>query len=328
MDKRYQVFVSSTYADLKNERSAVIQTIMEMDCIPAGMELFPATDEEQWEFIKKVINDCDYYIIIIGGRYGSIGPEGLSYTEMEYDYALEAGLKVIAFVHEEPDSLPFEKMESDPEFKTKLIAFRNKVSTGRLVKMWSNPEHLPGMVALSLQRTIRIFPALGWVRANKTNNEEILKEINELRKENQIFRKQIDDYKKNSKSNLENLAALDEIITLNLTRWSKRDNKYTRFQKEITWKRLTFCFLPYILNCPSEQAARRYLEKVFSEEFNTTVDGIVDQDFLTIKIQLKALNYIQIEYSKTTKGDAAWFWILTSLGQEFLIKERTIKTNT
>ena len=190
MEKRYQVFVSSTYADLKNERSAVIQTIMEMDCIPAGMELFPATDEEQWEFIKKVINDCDYYIIIIGGRYGSIGPEGLSYTEMEYDYAIEAGLKVIAFVHEEPDSLPLGKMESDPEFKEKLIAFRNKVSTGRLVKMWSNPEHLPGMVSLSLQRTIRIFPALGWVRASKTNNEDILKEINELRKENQIFKNQ------------------------------------------------------------------------------------------------------------------------------------------
>jgi hypothetical protein len=50
MDKRYQVFVSSTFADLKKERSNVMQTIMEMDCIPAGMELFPATDEEQFEF--------------------------------------------------------------------------------------------------------------------------------------------------------------------------------------------------------------------------------------------------------------------------------------
>ena len=57
MDKRYQVFVSSTYADLKAERQQVLQALMEMDCIPAGMELFPAVDEEQWEFIKKVIKD-------------------------------------------------------------------------------------------------------------------------------------------------------------------------------------------------------------------------------------------------------------------------------
>lgn len=92
MDKRYQVFLSSTYADLKDERQKVIQTLMEMDCIPSGMELFPATDEEQWEFIKKVIDDCDYYLLIIGGRYGSINAEGISYTEKEYDLHLQGTL--------------------------------------------------------------------------------------------------------------------------------------------------------------------------------------------------------------------------------------------
>ena len=60
MDKRYQVFVSSTYADLQQERQKVIQALMEMDCIPAGMELFPAADEEQWEFIKRIIDDCGH----------------------------------------------------------------------------------------------------------------------------------------------------------------------------------------------------------------------------------------------------------------------------
>jgi hypothetical protein len=87
VEKRYQVFVSSTYADLKEERQHVTQALMEMDCIPAGMELFPATDEEQWEFIKRIIDDCD--LLIIGGRYGSTTDEGISYTEKEYDYAVE-----------------------------------------------------------------------------------------------------------------------------------------------------------------------------------------------------------------------------------------------
>ncbi len=102
MDKRYQVFVSSTYADLKEERKAVHQTLMEMDCIPAGMELFPAADEAQFEFIKKIIDDCDYYLLIIGGRYGSLTDEGVSYTEKEYDYAVSIGLSVIALIHSEP----------------------------------------------------------------------------------------------------------------------------------------------------------------------------------------------------------------------------------
>jgi len=107
----HQVFVSSTYADLQEERGRVIQTLMEMDCIPAGMELFPAVDEEQFEFIKKVIDDCDYYLLIIGGRYGSTTEEGVSYTEEEFDYAVNKGLKVIAFLHQDPDSIPAGKTD-------------------------------------------------------------------------------------------------------------------------------------------------------------------------------------------------------------------------
>src|SRR6267142_4136154 len=132
MDKRYQVFISSTYADLKSERQRVIQALMEMDCIPSGMELFPAADEEQWEFIKRIIDDCDYYLLIIGGRYGSTTPEGISYTEKEYDYAMERGLKVIALLHASPEEIAMGKSETDPELRVRLNAFREKVAKSRL----------------------------------------------------------------------------------------------------------------------------------------------------------------------------------------------------
>ena len=79
MDKRYQVFISSTYADLREERSKVMQTIMSLNCIPAGMELFPASNAELFEFIKRIIDDCDYYILIVWGRYGSLSEDGISY---------------------------------------------------------------------------------------------------------------------------------------------------------------------------------------------------------------------------------------------------------
>jgi hypothetical protein len=105
-DKRYQVFVSSTYADLKDERGKVIQTLMEMDCIPAGMELFPAMDEETFDFIKTVIDDCDYYLLIIANRYGSSAPDGISYTEKEYDYAVSKGIKVVALIHQKAGEPP------------------------------------------------------------------------------------------------------------------------------------------------------------------------------------------------------------------------------
>lgn len=182
MDKRYQIFVSSTFRDLEDERKSVIQTLMEMDCIPSGMELFPAADEEQWQFIKKVIDDCDYYLLIIGGRYGSLTTEGISYTEKEYDYAVEKGIKVIALIHGKPEEIPSGKSEAEPELREKLNKFREKVKQNRIIKFWEKASDLPGIVSLSLNKTIKMFPATGWVRADQIASSELLNEINELRK--------------------------------------------------------------------------------------------------------------------------------------------------
>ena len=106
MDKRYQVFVSSTFTDLVAERKSVVQALLSLDHFPAGMELFPASDDDQWALIKGVIDDSDYYIIIIAARYGSVSEEGVSYTEKEFDYAVSIGKPVLAFLHEHPEEIP------------------------------------------------------------------------------------------------------------------------------------------------------------------------------------------------------------------------------
>ena len=51
MERKHQVFVSSTYKYLVKERQEVIHALLELDCIPAGMELFPAADEDAWSLI-------------------------------------------------------------------------------------------------------------------------------------------------------------------------------------------------------------------------------------------------------------------------------------
>ncbi|MGP5383387.1 DUF4062 domain-containing protein [Glutamicibacter arilaitensis] len=65
MNKREQVFVSSTFEDLKEARDTVIFGLLEADCFPAGMELFPASNASQWELIKSIIDDSDYYWLAI-----------------------------------------------------------------------------------------------------------------------------------------------------------------------------------------------------------------------------------------------------------------------
>lgn len=126
MDKRYQVFVSSTFTDLKEERKAIIECLLNAKYIPAGMEMFAASNDEQFKYIKKIIDTCDYYVLIVGARYGSINPStGKSFTEQEYDYAVEKGIPVLAFLHDNPYNLSVEKR--DDENRELLERFRNKV---------------------------------------------------------------------------------------------------------------------------------------------------------------------------------------------------------
>ncbi|MDR2894859.1 MAG: DUF4062 domain-containing protein [Alistipes sp.] len=113
MDKKYQVFISSTYIDLIEERYQISRAILDTGCIPAGMEQFPAFDEEQFNYIKRIIDYCDYYVLIIGGRYGSMDDTGMSYTEKEFDYAISKGINVLAFLHSDPTALPEDKKETD-----------------------------------------------------------------------------------------------------------------------------------------------------------------------------------------------------------------------
>lgn len=166
MEKRYQVFISSTFQDLENARQEVSQALLRADCFPAGMELFPAADEEQFEFIKTIIDQSDYYILISAGRYGSIHPEtGLSYTEMEYDYAVKIGKPVIRLLHKDPfEQLTGKSIEKTDEGRDKLKQFRKKLSGTRLVRYWENPSQLQTEVLFGLTSIIKTRPADGWTR--------------------------------------------------------------------------------------------------------------------------------------------------------------------
>ena len=161
MNVRYQVFISSTFRDFESERKILTQALLKIDCFPAGMEWFPAADEEQFNYIKQVIDASDYYVLVLGGLYGTIAPDGKSYTEKEYDYAVSTGKKIIALVQRNPPLT-----ETDDDRKIKFSQFRKKVVNGRLVSLWNNTEELSTNMVTSLTHAIGKYPAQGWIRCN------------------------------------------------------------------------------------------------------------------------------------------------------------------
>lgn len=177
MKKKYQVFVSSTYEDLIEERKSVSQALLECDCIPAGMELFPASNKQSWDIIKKVIDESDYYLLIVAGRYGSRGTnddgEKVGYTEMEYDYAIKTGKPVIAFIHSKVEDLKATQVDETKIGKIRLEKFKTKIkSSGRNVKFWCDKAELISGIKTSIPAMIEDYPSDGWVRGDASVGED------------------------------------------------------------------------------------------------------------------------------------------------------------
>ncbi|WP_122312779.1 DUF4062 domain-containing protein [Pseudomonas coronafaciens] len=166
MKKKYQVFISSTYIDLAIEREAIAKAVIDMGFIPSGMESFPATSMDQLRYIYKVIDDCDYYVLVIGARYGSLNEEGVSFTEKEYDYAVEQGKTVLAFIHSEPGNFPQRVADKNTELSEKLESFKAKASSGRIVKFWTSTDNLTLHTMTSLHHAADDYPGIGWVRGD------------------------------------------------------------------------------------------------------------------------------------------------------------------
>jgi len=346
MDKRYQVFVSSTYADLEEERQEVMQALLELDCIPAGMELFPAANEDQWTLIKKVIDDCDYYMVILAGRYGSIGPDGSSYTEMEYRYALKTGKPVLGFVHRTPELLAAIRCEATDEGKAKLIEFRKFVQE-KMCRYWDSPSDLGSQVSRSLVKLIKNNPGVGWVRGNLVPDEgtvgELLRlrnRIDELQADLQAARTQAPEGAANLAQGFDILKiriafdavpdALDRLDPANLF----KSFRYTD-EAVVTWNDIFFAVSPLMIHEATEDGIKSAITNLATRrsyaDLKQRFKGselsnfeVVGDDFQTIKVQLRALGLITKSTKSRSVKDAATYWTLTPYGDDVMTKLRAI----
>src|SRR5262249_41474672 len=167
MNSKYQIFLSSTFEDLKDARRVVMEQILNLGHIPVGMELFQAGNDSQWDYIKRRIIECDYYVLVVGDRYGSCLPDGMSYTEREYRFAIEQSIPVASFLlsKEARMKLPRPNIEMDPVKEGRLEQFRGLVQS-RMVKFWNEQFELAAQISSAIPNLIRDFPRPGLVPPN------------------------------------------------------------------------------------------------------------------------------------------------------------------
>lgn len=194
MNAKYQIFVSSTFEDLKVQREQVVKAILEMGHIPVGMEMFSAADEEQWKLISRQIAMSDYYVVIIAHRYGSVDA-GVSFTEKEYDFAVFSGVPVLGFIIADDAAWPQDHVEADSVARDSLAKFKDKVKR-RYVSFWSTTHELYGAVPIALMKQMNTNPRIGWVRGNEVVGPEATAELARLSQENSVLRAQLDEYRR------------------------------------------------------------------------------------------------------------------------------------
>lgn len=260
MNVKYQIFVSSTYEDLKKEREQVVKAILEMSHIPVGMEMFSAADEEQWKLIARQIDDSDYYVVIIAHRYGSLDG-AISYTEKEYDYATKRGVPVLGFILDSTAHWAADRIDKETTKLTALTSFKEKVKQ-KLVSFWSSADDLHGKVSIALMKQMSANPRTGWVPASQTIAPEMTAELTRLSKENADLRVEL----RGLSDQLTSDAAIERERTLRLLRENKvtitfwyRDSSDWEDPTKITLNRIFFLLAPELMIDKSTEAASNYL---------------------------------------------------------------------
>jgi hypothetical protein len=326
---KYQIFVSSTYRDLVEERNAIMRSILDLGQIPAGMESFLAADEEQLSYIKKIIDECDYYMVIIAGRYGSLDANGVGYTEREYDYAVESGKVILGFIHEDPMQLTAAKNEVDPLLKEKLEAFREKVKKNRLVSFWNTAQEVELAAIKSLSKAMQQQPSVGWVRGNLVAREDVLLQINQLRTENDDLKQKLKDALAAASPMFTDVAGLNENVVISYT---GRDSRVSLINRKITvkWGDI-FLYIAPNLTAPAQALSINLFLKHFIYHNIERLTNLTPNpgDCNSVRIQFEALGLIRCFTSESTGGGVSAFVQLTPLGTKSMIElgvARTAKT--
>lgn len=194
--KKLQVFVSSTYTDLKEERQAAVEAILTAGHIPAGMELFAAGDESQMSVIKRWIDESDVYLLILGGRYGSLEPKSQkSYIHLEYDYAVERNKPLFAVVieapHLEEKVKAFGSQVIETDNPQKLKEFRAEVLS-RMVRFWRDPRDIKLAILETMSDFSRREDLVGWIPGSAAvDTGAVAEELARLAKDNATLREQV-----------------------------------------------------------------------------------------------------------------------------------------
>lgn len=325
-DKRYQVFISSTYADLQEERGVLTQVLPTLGCMPCGLDISPV-GATAWTSLKKLIDESDYYVLVLGSRYGSLSPSGISYTHMEYVYASTKQKPILVLMHDSPDTRPAAFQEKTPEGRRQFQDFRQLLAKG-MVAGWSDHRSLEAALRRYLPQLIKSKPAVGWVRATSLGSPEQAREIDRLKQRVAELEQEREHLLVQQSGSLGALAQGNDSfdVQYRCKAYAAGNCEDITVRSRLTWNQLFASFAPHLSQPQHEDfmAARiaERLQEVALKDIQVTrpkAHAVTDITlaplcFNTIKLQFRTLGLIR----RVPRDDARTWWQLTVAGDQHL----------
>ena len=320
MAVKYQIFVSSTYDDLRDEREQVLKATLEMGNIPVGMEMFSAADEEQWKIITRQIDECDYYAVIVAQRYGSV-VEGISYTEKEYDYAISKNIPVLGFIIEDDALWPTDRVDTDPDQKSSLEAFKTKIKR-KPVSFWSSAIDLHGTFSIALMKQITSIPRPGWQRATDGVDPDVINELSRLSSENAELRKQLREalHQAEDDAIIERRSIMQTMRKNNLTiAFFYQDGEDWEDKMTIILYEIFDLLAPEMMIEKTTESIAQFIGEMFQPDNDRQLRNSYPVPSNVVKRCISdfiALGLFEPSQKRHTVSDTKEYWTLTDIGRE------------
>jgi hypothetical protein len=235
LDKRYQVFISTSGAEMQPERMVLAQTLVGMGFFSWGLEQRTPLSTA---FARRQIDDCDYVVVLLGSSYGEQSVSGVGYMHLEYIYAVTKQKPIIVFMHDEPAAREAALHDDKPELRDKFQEFRkllqNEVDQ---VFTYRSLRDLEMAVRFNLPQMLERYPVLGWVRPQNTQvlQDEIDQLKNKLEQlETESGKREVDPFLSLPK------VSMHEFFSFEYRMHAYQDGNFKelKIQKKMTWAQL------------------------------------------------------------------------------------------
>lgn len=214
----------------------------------------------------------------------------------------------------------------------------------RLCKQWDTPQELGSVVSRSLIQLIKSNPAVGWVRANELADREATMELLQLRRRVEELQTELAKARTSAPKGAEGLAQGDESHSLRFSFKARGPGEYSSVTWSSsfspTWDELFSVAAPLMINEAPEEAIKAALDAMVEEKNAVRLRenkklakhdlygfSLHQEDFQTVKVQLRALGLIAKSEKARSVKDSGTYWTLTPYGDEVMTRLRAIRSD-